>query len=158
MRIEWNPHIYKSAMNPVREVDVLRVLDALGFTGESRWVPSAADTAFGLPVGWRIQWTTIGGGHDHLYFVRFDKKIRMLSPMVFHRAFKRENRVMGLNEFMGVLPYTPRRRERVMNKLSPWTHPDGDGYKMNPPVLRRLGWWCSRQVLRDLRLEVKVTT
>lgn len=153
VRVEVNPHTYKAAMNPVREVDVPRVLIALGFEGESRWIPSAANTAFGMPTAWRIQWATIGGGADHLYFARFGETVNMLTPLIFNKAFKRENRITGLNEFMGVLPYTPERRERVLAKLSPWTTPDGKGFKLVGPVLRRLGWWCSKQVLKDLGLE-----
>lgn len=153
VRVEVNPHTYRTAMNPVREADVPRVLEALNFKGESRWIPSAANTAFGMPTEWRLQFSTMGGGGDHLYFIRFGEVVQMLTPMVCQKAFKRENRIKGLNEFLGVLPYTPERRERVMAKLSPWSTTDGQGYKMVKPLLRRLGWWCSKQVLKDLGLE-----
>lgn len=155
VRVEVNPHITKHAMNPVREVDVPRVLVALGFEGESRWIPSGACTFFGMPGEWKVRWALMGGGAEHIYFIRFGDAMKLLSPSQVNKEFKKANRITGLNEFLGTLPYTPERLARLQQKFKRWTHPDG-GYRMKPPLLRRLGRWCSRQVLKDLGLEPTV--
>ena len=152
VRVEQNAQHEHHAMNPVRRKDVPAVLKAFDFTGPSRWVTSGARTAFGMPCAWRIRWRDMGGnGHGHIYFVRFGETVRVLSPMLFNREFKTELRLPGLNEYLGSLPYSESRLLQIRSKLEFAAHPDSAlTYKMTKPVLKRIGLWCSKQVLEDL--------
>lgn len=159
VRVETNTQHEKHTMNPVRRSDVPRVLVALGFSedvSETRWTTSGAGHTFGMPPEWRTRWTTMGGsGHERIYFARFGQTVKVLSPMLFHREFKRENRIPGLNEYLGSLPYTEKRFLTVQNELTTWLTEDKHIYKMEKPLLKLIGSWCSRQVLKDLGLETK---
>lgn len=153
VRVEQNAQHEHHAMNPVRNEDVVAVLAKLGFRGNARWVDSGANHVFGMPFDWRIRWRDMGGGHERIYFVRFGETVKTLSPMLFNREFKRELRIPGVNEYLGSLGYTEDRLFKVRLKLERWKHPEGNlTYKMEKPVLKLIGNWCSKQVLADLGL------